>query len=111
MSVLGFCERAEGLLLADQGKFVRFVLTGQDGNSQGCIDPIINRTSEDDVLRASRDYDSLLGISKHIEVDQHLTVYPVARHEDTLSRNIHIKHEFTTANVSFLVPMFEANLS
>lgn len=105
MSVLEFCQRAKELLRFNQEDFVRFVLTGQDiDDTQACIDPIRNRVTEDqfDRLHLTRDYDSLLGISKHIHVQRHLTMCCVAKREDTLSTNIHIKYDFVTAGVCFL---------
>ena len=45
---------------------------------------------------------ALLGISSRILLaNTHLVVHPISNHEDTLSSNIHIKYEFTTANVRF----------
>ena len=105
MSVLEFCQRAKDLLQNDQADFVRFTLTGQDTDgTQACIDPIRNRLAahEYERLKCTRDYDSLLGISESIHVNTHLTLYPIARRNDTLSENIHLTYEFTTANVCFL---------
>jgi hypothetical protein len=101
MSLFGFCQRAKALLSLDQGDFVRFVLTGQDTDGrQACIDPVYNRVTQDDSLEIIRDYDSLLGISHHIRVNAAITINPIAKLEDTLSRNIHILFEFESANVS-----------
>ena len=103
ISVLQFCQRAKDLLASNQADFVQFVLTGQDPDgSQACIDPIFNRVAPDSHPVAIRDYDSLLGISSQILlVDTNLVVHPISNHEDTLSKNIHIRYEFTTANVRF----------
>lgn len=104
-SLLEFCERAKHLLAVDQGDFVRYVLTKQDSDdTQTRIDPIVNRVSPDDVLTGFRDYDSLLGISRHIEVNEPLTVYAVGK-QDTLAQNLHIEHQFTTATVGFFRPL------
>lgn len=102
LSVQEFCQRAKDLLASNQAEFVQFVLTGQDTDgTQACIDPVFNRVVPDDHVVAVRDYDSLLGISSRILVDTHIVVYPVSNQEDTLSSNLHIKYEFTTANVGF----------
>ena len=98
--LLGFCERAKCLLNASQADFERFVLTGRHSGTQFAIDPIRNRLPDFADVRVVRDYDSLLGISRQIRVANYLTVYPIARKEDTLSRNIHIEYEFSSPNVS-----------
>ena len=104
MSLRQFCRRAKYLLSLDQTGFVNFVLTGQDTDgSQACIDPVFNRVTEDYRLHINRDYDSLLGICDDILINTNLTVYPVSKLNDTLSQNIHLRYDFTTANVSCLV--------
>ena len=105
MSLLDFCQRSKALLQYDQTDFVRFVLTGQDvDGTQICIDPIRNRLTEGQYgrMRCTRDYDSLLGIDKDILVDKALTLFPLAKRDDTLSSNIHIQYDFDTASVSLL---------
>jgi len=102
LSVLQFCDYAKQLLSIDQGDFVRFVLLGRNDGLQAYIDAIRNRLEDQEDIRVGRDYDSLLGISKHILVERYLTVYPVARKEDTLTHNIHIQYEFTTNDVCLL---------
>jgi hypothetical protein len=104
MSLHQFCQRAKALLSHDQADFVRFVLTGQDDDGvQACIDPVYNRVTPDDSLEIIRDYDSVLGISSQIQVNAAITVNPIAKLDDTLSRNIHIRYEFQSVNVSVLV--------
>jgi hypothetical protein len=104
MSLHQFCRRAKDLLSLDQTAFVCFLLTGQDTDgSQACIDPIINRVTRHSRLHINRDYDSLLGISSDILINTYATIYPISKLQDTLSRNIHIRYEFTTANVSFVI--------
>lgn len=87
-------------LLSDQnrlGDFVRFALTGgyydPDGidDHQAIIDPIQNTLDDDHIIDVVRDYDSLLGLTHHIAFNSPITVYPAAKYEDTLSKNIHIK--------------------
>jgi hypothetical protein len=102
-----FCRRAKDLLNLDSTAFVRYVLTGKDTDgSQACIDPILNRITHEDSLNFIRDYDSLLGFSSHVRLKTSLDVYPVPKNEDTLSRNIHIRHRFAIANVGFCLHIF-----
>ena len=101
MSVLEFCKRAKGILKAkDDSGFVKFVLTGQHGGHQAVVDPILHKMTDYEGLYILRDYDSLLGIHQDICVKGHLTVYPLARREDTLATNIHLKHSFNSSRVS-----------
>lgn len=101
MTLCQFCRRAKDLLSLSQTSFVRFVLTGEDTDgSQACIDPVFNHVTPNHQLHINRDYDSLLGFCSDILVDTNITVYPVLKLDDTLSRNIHISYEFTVANVS-----------
>lgn len=97
MPLMEFCNRAKRMLGASQSDFVRFVLTGCHAGRQAYIDPIENWLTEDEELHVVRDYDSLLGIDKHICVQRYLTVYPVAKKEDMLCRNLHIQYEFHTS--------------
>lgn len=82
-------------LVSDQdrhGDFIRFALTGAyhgDGAHQAVIDPIQNALDRHPVS-VVRDYDSLLGLSLHIVFNSPITVYPAAKFEDTLSKNLHI---------------------
>ena len=103
LSLHEFCRRAKDLLSLDQTDFVRFVLTGLDTDDrQASIDPVFNRVTPGDSLDMMRDYDSVLGFSSQIRVNSSITVFPIAKPEDTLSRSIHIRYEFSPANVSFL---------
>lgn len=81
------------------GAFTRFMLTGIHDDVQYQVDPIKDTLREDHNIQALRDYDSMLGIHKHICVNAYLTVYPVSKFEDTLRHNIHIKYSFSNANV------------
>jgi hypothetical protein len=99
MSVHGFCRHARTLLEQDHARFVRFVLTGQDEDRQAVIDPILNTLSDDEDITVRRDYDSVLGIHDDIVVSSPINIYPVAKKEDTLSKNIHVKYHFTTTAV------------
>jgi len=101
MTLREFCRRAKDLLSVDQTQFARFVLTGKDTDgSQLFIDPILNRITPEASLNFIRDYNSLLGFSSQVRITTSLTVYPVPKNQDTLCHTIHIKHRFSTANVS-----------
>ncbi len=97
-SVSGFCQAAAALLDSpDTADFVRFVLTGVHDGHQAVIDPILNRvrSTETSTLQLRRDYDSVLGISKDICVrSTELTIYPLAKYQDSLKNNVHIEYEF-----------------
>lgn len=99
MSLHSFCESALELFRKDHGAFVHFVLSGRQKEEQVNIDPILNAVTRHEGLSLLRDYDSLLGIDDHIQVQAPLTVYPVARRQDTLVSDVHLKYEFTTSRV------------
>ncbi|TFK16604.1 hypothetical protein FA15DRAFT_629305 [Coprinopsis marcescibilis] len=48
--------------------------------------------SERRLLCTSRDYDSLLGLSRHIRCHSALNIYPIPRYEDSLKKNVHLSH-------------------
>jgi len=97
-SVSGFCQAAAALLNSpDPADFVRFVLTGIYDGYQAVVDPILSRVrpTETSTLQLRRDYDSILGISKNICVrSTELTIYPLAKYQDSLTKNVHIVYEF-----------------
>lgn len=99
-----FCDRAGELYDANQlEEFVEFALCGIDNDHQASVDVIRNRVLEADIptLRIDRDYDSVLGIDRHIRVrDQPLVLNPIARFDDTLKANVHLRYSFTNATVS-----------
>ena len=95
LSVSEFVSYAKQLLQSgDMASFARFVLNGLHEGFQYQVDPIKNALKNSDRIQALRDYDSILGIHRDICVTSELTVYPVSKFEDTLSRNIHIKTSF-----------------
>jgi hypothetical protein len=73
-----------------------FALTGRhpDRRTQAVINPLINRMPIHASPTIRRDYDSLIGFTDDIPIVSPLNVYPVARIEDTLTSNIHIKVPF-----------------
>ena len=79
--------------------FCKFVLTGVLNGQQYQIDPIKHALGRADEIKASRDYDSVLGFGKHIFLDCDITLHLVPKLEDTLRRNIHIKRDFTNIHV------------
>jgi hypothetical protein len=99
MSVYRFCEEARELLDDDHASFVRFVLTGRHDETQAVVDPILNSIPENEPIGVTRDYDSLLGIDKDIRLTCPLTVYPVSKKEDVLSKSIHIRFNFRNRKV------------
>ncbi|KIM35225.1 hypothetical protein M413DRAFT_14650 [Hebeloma cylindrosporum] len=94
MSVADFCRRAQELRDEDDAKFVKFVLTGKDGQGQAVVDPILDRVKPTEEMQLTRDYDSLLGMCPDIKVHGSLTVYPLAKRDDTLTRNTHFTYRF-----------------
>jgi len=132
-SVFDFCRKAKSLLQQDQAQFVQFVLSGQYDEyveatdpiditladdqglilrrCQAVIDPILDALRDDEDITVSRDYDSILGIHDDIIVSSDLTVYPVAKREDTLTKNVHLKHHFTMPTVCLYLLPHAARLS
>lgn len=101
LTVSEFCQRSADL--EDQGDleaFVRFTLTGVHDGKQVVVDPIRDRLTDDHLLSATRDYDSLLGIDRNCVVQAPLTLYPKTHNWDTLTKKIFIKFGFTNAHVS-----------
>lgn len=101
-SVQGFCRRGKALLEANppaQADFVKYMLSGLDGDLRVVVNPMEDRLEDDESITLRRDIDSLLGIEEDICVDRDLTVYPIPRKEDTLTKNIHIESQFTSVKV------------
>ncbi|KAF9470635.1 hypothetical protein BDN70DRAFT_901951, partial [Pholiota conissans] len=95
LTVAEFVSLAKQLYQSgDMASFTRFVLNGLHEHVQHQVDPIKNALEDDHEIYALRDYDSLLGIHSNICVQTALTMYPVSKFEDTLTRNIHIKISF-----------------
>lgn len=83
--------------------FCKFVLTGVYEGQQYQVDPIKHAMGRSDRIKASRDYDSVLGFGKHIYLDCDITLHPVCKLEDTLRRNIRIKRSFTNTYVRMVL--------
>lgn len=97
-------------LLRDENKqpdFVTLMMTGRlPNNVQVAIQPLGHAVRPNDPFYLSRDIDSAIGISEHIQFDHALTLYPVAKIEDTLVKDIHISHTFETDEVCLFWPLF-----
>jgi hypothetical protein len=101
VSIKQFCVLAQRLLDAgDQHNFVRLVVSGIFEGQQYVVNPLHNRMGQDEPFRLMHDFDSAVGIAKNIMVDDSLTMFPVARREDTLSASIHLDHQFENSRVS-----------
>lgn len=87
----------------DHLNFVKLMLAGIYDGHQVVVDPIRNALTAIQRISGNRDIDSFFAICKHINVLCGLTVFPIPKREDTLTKNIHLEYEFTTAAVSFLL--------
>lgn len=102
-SLAQFCETAKFLLDSDDPtSFVQFVLCGRYQNHQVVVDAFQNCLNEHYKLQGLRDFDSLLGIYKDIPVRAPLTLFPLARKEDTLNTNVHLDYSFVIPSVSYM---------
>jgi len=107
-SLRDFYRRAKTLFKEDPATFVKFVLCGFDDNERFYVDALQNCMPADEPILVTRDYDSLLAISDQIEVDNYITVYPIAKKEDTLTANVHLDHKFTRPGVCYSI--FSVNI-
>ncbi|KIJ45379.1 hypothetical protein M422DRAFT_251152 [Sphaerobolus stellatus SS14] len=105
-SVYSFVKRAQELYKdEDKSEFVKFTLTGNDSGRQVFVDTLQNRMGAQESYLMTRDYDSVLGISTNVMVNQSLQMHPVCRFEETLKHNVHLKHTFTNSKGTFSVPI------
>jgi hypothetical protein len=99
-SLAEFCEIAKVLQDSDDPvSFVKFVLCGRYQDHQVLVDAFRNRLDEQHTLEGFRDFDSLLGICPDIPVHAPLTLFPLARKEDTLHTNVHLNYSFVIPGV------------
>jgi len=103
LSLTDFYRRAKVLYNEDQAAFIKFVLSGFDNGKRFYVDPLHHTLDEDEPIQVTRDYDSLLAISEQIEVENYITVYPIAKKEDTLTANVHLQHKFTLQGVCYSI--------
>ena len=75
---------------------IDFVLTGRHPNrrTQAVVNPLTNRLHQGAIPTIRRDYDSLISFTTHIPILTSIYVYPIARLEDTLTSNLHIRVPF-----------------
>lgn len=100
MTLQDFCITAKSLLAAGRhGDFVKMVINGIYDDHQVVVDPVVDTVDEYESTDGARDLDSAFGISSQIRVSTQLTVYPVPKHEDTLTRDVHLKYRFVTSQV------------
>jgi hypothetical protein len=95
------------LVQQDKGhdQFLKFVLTGDArGEHQAVVDPYRNTMELGHGLDVMRDYDSVIGISDHIEVNCNLEVQPVSLQTDALTKSIHLEHKIVNGAVSACTP-------
>lgn len=104
-SLRGFCDEAGNILEGDaqtpgdDAAFVQFVVCGIHADGQAHVDPMLDRLQELEDISIHRDFDSVLGVCEHILVTQDLSLYPVARKQDVLQKNIHLSYHFTSSSV------------
>lgn len=108
LSLDDFAEVCQKLMALDHNDFVKFAVCGQYDNQQVVVDPVLNRMDENEGVALKRDVDSIVGICKDIVVDDAITVYPIGKHEDNLSTDVHLRHTFTNSKVSLLSSSTEA---
>ena len=102
-SLTQFCQTTKHLLEHDDPtSFVNFVLCSRHQDHQVVIDPIQNRLDEEYGMSVLRDFDSLLGICKDIPIHTSLTLFPLAKKEDTLNTNIHLDYSFNIPGISYI---------
>lgn len=103
-TVKEFVRKAKTLEREDGHAFLRFVLTGEADEHQAVLDPIRNTLGRDHDVVATRDYDSVIGITKDIVVKSSISVYPVPNPAEVLTTSIHIKYPMKTGRVSGTSP-------
>ncbi|KAF8876431.1 hypothetical protein CPB84DRAFT_1852952 [Gymnopilus junonius] len=95
-----FCIHAKSILDAkDNAGFIKFILTGIHHAQQAIVNPILDHMTKYEGLSIMHDYDLLLGIDRDIRVQSDLTVYLLAKREDTLQTNIHLKYTFESPDI------------
>ncbi|KAF9455564.1 hypothetical protein BDZ94DRAFT_1316104 [Collybia nuda] len=106
MSIQDFCLHAKTLLRDEKHtEFVFMMLTGVFDGHQVVIDAIIDSVDSYEVITGTRDFDSVIGIAKNIRIASPLTVHPVPKHDDTLTRDIHLKYRYTTSEGTLYLPV------
>ncbi|KAG6370137.1 hypothetical protein JVT61DRAFT_12439 [Boletus reticuloceps] len=120
LSLEQFCHKANQLYVALQNssdeeeaehakRFTQFVLAGRTRNRHGVPGHITVNACQGlvdiDEFKVTRDYDSLIGISKDLPFTTHLELMPVPPYKLTLSSPNHLNGTAIENNVQQLVPM------
>lgn len=98
VSLAEFLQIADGLLYEqkDVYKFIRFVLAGRYIGEGPMSRVFVNAKQglhtglPDGAVNVTRDYDSILGISKDLPYMSALAVYPLSPFKETLKKNNHM---------------------
>ncbi|KAG6906448.1 hypothetical protein DXG01_013908 [Tephrocybe rancida] len=87
-------------------ELAQFVLSGTDHlGRQAVIDPFLDHV-DDDLYKVTRDYDSLLGLDTSLQaISTAITLFPLSKKEDTLSRSVHLSYHFTNSTGGFEAPI------
>ncbi|KAG6906930.1 hypothetical protein DXG01_011320 [Tephrocybe rancida] len=107
LNIRQFCQVAEALYkLEDQSDFSRFVLSGHlPGDAQAIVDPFGDH-DRNDRYRVTRDFDSVIGLEADLgAITSAITMYPIPKREDTLSRSIHLTAYFDKSSGGFEAPI------
>ncbi|PPQ97407.1 hypothetical protein CVT26_006809 [Gymnopilus dilepis] len=103
-----FCNFCYRLLDAERfSDFVRFSLTGICDGFQATIEAHQNSMRGENIplLRVTRDYDSILGISEHILSKKNVTINILPNFSESLSKNVHINYTFRNDKGRFTAPI------
>jgi len=100
-TIFSFCDTAKRLLAEDQDAFVCFVLCGNYDGHQVVVDPLVDQVDREDTITICRDFDSLLAVVENLKISSDLALFPVAKKEDTLTKDVHFTHQFMSSRVRF----------
>ena len=101
-----FCDFCYRLLDAERfSDFVRFSLTGVCDGFQANLEAHQNaiRGENMPLLRVTRDYDSILGISESVLSKKNVTINILPNFSESLSKNVHINYTFRNHKVRLLL--------
>ena len=112
-----FVEHAKTVLLTNEDihRFVQFTLAGKSYDpaarpSRVRLVPSLQTPAVDTLpLRATRDFDSLIGITTDLPFSQSIAVYPIPNFKDSLSKSNHLCkqiHNQVLSNFLFYLPTY-----
>ncbi|PPR05563.1 hypothetical protein CVT26_008757, partial [Gymnopilus dilepis] len=101
LTVGQFYKKCKDYLEQDPTKFVKFTLCGMDADGPFLVDPLRECIKRSESFVVTRDYDSLLGIHDNILATSYITIHTLARNEDSLSSNVHLKYRFSSSRGQF----------